>query len=56
MGRNVAPCGGVTEVDAGDGMLAPGFIDIHSHADFVLPLHPEGENLLLQGVTTIVMG
>lgn len=56
VGRNVAPCGGVTEVDAGDGMLAPGFIDIHSHADFVLPLHPEGENLLLQGVTTIVMG
>lgn len=40
-------------------VVAPGFVDIHSHADFVLPLdeHPKIlEPLVRQGVTTIVTG
>ena len=56
VGPTVEPRPGEDVTDAGGKMLAPGFIDIHSHADFVIPLHPEAENLLLQGVTTILMG
>lgn len=39
--------------------LAPGFIDCHSHADFILPLEDHGTilaPLMLQGVTTLVTG
>jgi N-acyl-D-amino-acid deacylase len=39
--------------------VAPGFIDIHSHADWLLPLPDHGEILapmLRQGVTTLVVG
>jgi N-acyl-D-aspartate/D-glutamate deacylase len=40
-------------------VVAPGFIDIHSHSDFTLPLPDQGEFLqhfLAQGITTIVVG
>ena len=41
----------------GDGLvLAPGFIDLHSHADFTLPSYPGALNSLLQGVTSEVVG
>ena len=41
----------------GDGLvLAPGFIDMHSHADFTLPAYPDAVNSLAQGVTTEVIG
>lgn len=41
-------------IDAGNRVLAPGFIDVHSHGD---PLEtPEFENFLAQGVTTITLG
>ena len=46
-------------IDAKGFVVAPGFVDIHSHADFVLPLseHPKIlEPLVRQGVTTIVTG
>ena len=36
--------------------LAPGFIDMHSHADFTLPSYPDAINSLAQGVTTEVLG
>ena len=40
-----------------DGLvLAPGFIDMHSHADFTLPAYPDAPNSLAQGVTTEVVG
>jgi N-acyl-D-amino-acid deacylase len=46
-------------VDAAGLAVAPGFIDIHSHSDWVLP-HPDHERILAplaeQGVTTIVAG
>jgi N-acyl-D-amino-acid deacylase len=46
-------------VDATGLVVAPGFIDIHSHSDWVLPL-PEHEAILAplakQGITTIVTG
>jgi N-acyl-D-aspartate/D-glutamate deacylase len=46
-------------IDAGGDVVAPGFIDIHSHCDFVLPLPDQGEFLqhfLAQGITTLVTG
>jgi N-acyl-D-aspartate/D-glutamate deacylase len=43
-------------VDAGGLILAPGFIDMHSHADFTLPSYPDAINSLAQGVTTEVIG
>jgi N-acyl-D-amino-acid deacylase len=43
-------------LDAGGLVLAPGFIDLHSHADFTLPTFPRAANSLSQGVTTEVVG
>jgi N-acyl-D-amino-acid deacylase len=45
-----------TEIDARGCLVAPGFIDIHTHSDFTLPVHPTAEAKLLQGVTTDVTG
>jgi hypothetical protein len=43
-------------VDATGRVLAPGFIDIHTHSDFTLPLNPRAEGKIRQGVTTEVLG
>lgn len=37
-------------------VVSPGFIDMHSHADFSLPLLPTADSLVHQGVTTVVTG
>lgn len=46
-------------IDARGRVVAPGFIDIHSHADFIFPLsrHPELlAPFIRQGITTLVVG
>ncbi|HEY6460358.1 MAG TPA: D-aminoacylase, partial [Polyangiaceae bacterium] len=43
-------------LDARGMVLAPGFIDVHSHGDFALPRDPESSSKVLQGVTTEVVG
>lgn len=43
-------------IDAAGLTLAPGFIDIHTHSDFTLPLNPKAEGKIRQGVTTEVVG
>jgi N-acyl-D-amino-acid deacylase len=43
-------------VDARGQVVAPGFIDIHTHSDFTLPLNPRAESKIRQGVTTEVLG
>ena len=43
-------------IDADGLALAPGFIDLHSHADFTLPAYPDAINSLSQGVTSEVIG
>jgi len=43
-------------VDAAGLALAPGFIDLHSHADFTLPVYSKATNSIAQGVTTEVVG
>lgn len=45
-----------TELDARGLAVAPGFIDIHSHADGNLFEDPREESVIRQGVTTIVAG
>jgi N-acyl-D-amino-acid deacylase len=43
-------------IDATGQVIAPGFIDIHTHSDFTLPLNPLAESKIRQGVTTEVLG
>ncbi len=43
-------------VNARGKVVCPGFIDIHSHADFVLLAGYDGKADLLQGVTTLYVG
>jgi N-acyl-D-aspartate/D-glutamate deacylase len=43
-------------LDGGGKVLAPGFIDTHSHLEGSLESYPEGLAALNQGVTTIVAG
>src|SRR5262245_41354279 len=43
-------------IDARGQVVAPGFIDIHTHSDFTLPLNPRAEGKVRQGVTTEVVG
>ncbi|MEQ1693715.1 MAG: amidohydrolase family protein, partial [Gemmatimonas sp.] len=47
---------GVDEIDARGLVVAPGFIDIHSHAEGSLGDDPRAESVIRQGVTTIVGG
>lgn len=44
-----------TEIDASGKVVAPGFIDVHTHSENIDDL-PRGENFLRMGVTTIVSG
>src|SRR6266550_7304794 len=44
-----------TEIDAQGLIVAPGFIDVHTHAD-ELAGQPDAENFLRMGVTTMVAG
>lgn len=43
-------------VDASGRCVAPGFIDLHSHADFTIGQSPGAVTQLAQGVTTLVTG
>jgi N-acyl-D-amino-acid deacylase len=58
----VAPAGagdpprGAVEIDAAGQAVVPGFIDLHSHADFSVEGGPEAVTQLHQGVTTLVTG
>jgi N-acyl-D-amino-acid deacylase len=49
--------GGGKKVIEADGLVvAPGFVDIHSHTDLTIFKHPLAESKALQGVTTEVIG
>src|SRR5690349_5810049 len=58
----IAPPGAIagrTTLDARGLAVAPGFVDIHSHTDWILPL-PDHDRILApmvaQGITTVVAG
>lgn len=52
--RLAAP--GAEEIDARGLAVAPGFVDIHSHAEGTLFDDPAMESIIRQGVTTVVAG
>ena len=43
-------------IDANGRVLAPGFIDVHTHDDTVVIRHPQMLPKLSQGVTTVIVG
>ena len=43
-------------IDADGLVVTPGFIDIKTHSDFVLPINPKAESKVRQGVTTEIIG
>lgn len=47
---------GAVEIDARGMAVAPGFIDIHSHADLSLLVNPRAESRVRQGVTLEIVG
>jgi N-acyl-D-amino-acid deacylase len=53
-----APVPGVAKkiIDADGLAVTPGFIDIKTHSDFVLPINPKAESKVRQGVTTEIIG
>jgi len=52
-----SPAGGASKVIDADGLaVTPGFIDIKTHSDFVLPINPKAESKVRQGVTTEIIG
>ena len=44
------------ELDAGGLVVAPGFVDLHSHSDYTLLVDPRAVSAVHQGVTTEVVG
>jgi N-acyl-D-amino-acid deacylase len=53
IGKISGPAG--KEIDATGMIVAPGFIDVHTHADEIVE-QPKAENFLRMGVTTLVVG
>lgn len=43
-------------IDAQGKIVAPGFIDMHSHSDFALPFLPTADSKVYQGITLEVVG
>ena len=44
------------KIDADGRVLAPGFVDVHSHSDVTPFVEPTMDSMLRQGVTTLVVG
>jgi N-acyl-D-amino-acid deacylase len=53
---SIDPENGTSLIEAQGHVLAPGFIDIHSHSDITLIVNPKAESKVRQGVTTEVVG
>ncbi|WP_326692293.1 D-aminoacylase [Streptomyces sp. NBC_01795] len=47
---------GARSIEATGQVVAPGFIDLHSHADYTLESTPQAATQVHQGVTTLVTG
>ena len=53
---SIDPESGTSIIEAQGLVVAPGFIDIHSHSDITLIVNPKAESKVRQGVTTEVVG
>ncbi|GAA1874729.1 N-acyl-D-amino-acid deacylase family protein [Asanoa iriomotensis] len=47
---------GSRTVDVSGKVVSPGFVDIHSHADFTLAVDGRAQSSVAQGITTVVTG
>jgi N-acyl-D-amino-acid deacylase len=56
MARHLARSPGSDVIDADSAVLAPGFVDLHTHGDFTVPATPSAPSLISQGVTTQLTG
>src|SRR5436190_15061825 len=52
----LTPRSGERVIDAGGRVVAPGFIDMHSHADRGIEEAPDAASQVMQGITTAVVG
>ena len=51
-----SPIDSKSHIEAGNLVIAPGFIDVHTHSDLSLFIDGRGESKVFQGVTTEVTG
>jgi len=56
VGPRLAAVPGERTIDAAGLTVAPGFIDMHSHAAGGIDAHPDAESQIRQGITTAVVG
>ena len=56
VGSRLAAVPGERTIDAAGLTVAPGFIDMHSHAAGGIDAHPDAESQIRQGITTAVVG
>jgi N-acyl-D-amino-acid deacylase len=56
IGAGLSAKPGETVIDAAGRVVAPGFIDMHSHADRGLEDHPEATSQIQQGITLSLVG
>src|SRR5688572_11716002 len=50
------PINGARAIDVRDRIVAPGFIDVHTHDDHIVLLDPAMRPKISQGITTVVTG
>ena len=50
------PADAPVEIDASEKVVAPGFIDIHTHSDYTLPANRDAHSKVRQGVTLEIVG
>src|SRR5512135_1994177 len=56
VGASLAPAAGDRVIDVHGAVVAPGFIDMHSHADRGIEATPDATSQVMQGITTAVVG